>query len=206
MIISDRSMSVFFLFFVTLFTTVFLVGLTGCSDPESHDQPNIEVIQNMMEQPAIKAQDFDPHDREKSAIRLPPEGAIAQNREVYLYKGKPAEAAAKLVNPFGSHPSDEILTLGKNHFNNFCFVCHGPGGQGDGPVGKKFQGVKPPSLMSAKIRGVKDGAIFHIITDGQGVMNPYVNQMPFAKDRWAVVAYVRKLQRETAQEPQKETK
>jgi mono/diheme cytochrome c family protein len=196
MIISDRSMGMAFFFFISLFTAVFLMGLTGCSDPSAHTEPNIEVIQDMMEQPAIKAQDFDPHNREQSGMRLPPAGATAQNREVYLYKGNAAEAAAKLVNPY-KNPSEEILKLGKKHFSNYCFVCHGPGGQGDGPVASKFQGVKPPSIMSDKIRGVTDGAIFHIITEGQGVMGSYINQMPFAKDRWAVVAYVRQLQKET---------
>lgn len=196
MIISDRSMGVAFFFFVALFTSVFLVGLTGCGAPGNHSEPNVEVIQDMMEQPAIKAQDFEPNDREKSAIRLPPEGATAQNREVYLYKGKAEEAAQKLSNPYAA-PSEEILKLGKKHFSNYCLVCHGPGGQGDGPVAAKFGGVKIPSLMSDKVRGLRDGAIFHIITEGQGIMGSYANQMPLSKDRWAVVAYVRKLQSET---------
>ena len=88
----------------------------------------------------------------------------------------------------------DMLKLGAKHFKNFCYVCHGEKGMGDGPVADKFQGVKPPSLMSDKVRGMKDGQIFHIITDGQGVMGTYINHMPFSKDRWAVVAYVRKLQ------------
>lgn len=195
MIINDRSLGMAFFFFVSLFTVVFLVGLSGCSQPGPHDQPNVEVIQDMMEQPAIKAQDFDPHDREKSGVRLPPEGTAAQNREVYLYKGKADEAAAKLVNPYGN-PSDEIMALGKKHYNNYCFVCHGPTGMGDGPVAAKTMGVKIPSLMSDKVRGLRDGAIFHIISDGQGVMGTYINHMPFSKDRWAVVSYVRKLQKD----------
>ena len=63
-------------------------------------------------------------------------------------------------------------------------------------MASKFQGVKPPSLLSEKIRNTKDGGIFHIITEGQGVMGTYINHMPMSKDRWAVVAYVRKLQSE----------
>lgn len=190
--VSDRSFNFAMIFFVGLFATVFLMGLTGCSNDSS--QPNVEVIQDMMEQPAIKAQDFQPQNREKSGMRLPPEGTAAINREVYLYKGDPEGAGNNLKN---THVENvQFFTLGEKHYKNYCYVCHGEQGKGDGPVAGKFVGVKPPSLLSDKVRGMKDGQLFHIITDGQGVMGAYINQMPWAKDRWAVVSYVRKLQKE----------
>ena len=51
--------------------------------------------------------------------------------------------------------------------------------------------------MTDKIRNYPDGHIFHIITDGQGLMGRYIHQMPSEKDRWAVVNYVRELQKRT---------
>jgi mono/diheme cytochrome c family protein len=188
---TDRSLNWATFICIGLLVSVFVFGLTGCGP--SDGQPNIEVIQDMMEQPALKAQDFDPHNREKSSQLVPPEGTAAKNREVYLYKGNPEAAAANLKAP---EVNADMLKLGEKHFKNYCYVCHGEKGMGDGPVASKFQGVKPPSLMSDKVRGMKDGGIYHIITDGQGVMGAYINQMPFSKDRWAVVAYVRKLQSE----------
>ncbi|MCC6137009.1 MAG: cytochrome c [Bdellovibrionaceae bacterium] len=189
--VSDRSLSVAMMFFVGLFAMVFLMGLTGCTkDPQ---QTNIEVIQDMMVQPSVKAQDVNPHTG-KSGMLVPPEGTAAMNREVYLYKGDPQAAAEKLTNPSGD--TAEVLEMGERHFKNYCYVCHGEQGKGDGPVAEKFQGIKPPSLLSDKVRGMKDGQIFHIITDGQGVMGAYINQMPWSKDRWAVVTYVRKLQKD----------
>lgn len=192
MMMSDRTLSVAMFVCIGMFAAVFLMGLTGCSDPT---RPNVEVIQDMMVQPAIKAQDVDPHTG-KSGMRVPPEGTAAINREVYLYKGNPEMAAQKLSNPYAT-PSAEIIKLGEKHYKNFCMVCHGDVGKGDGPVADKFQGVKPPSLLTPKVRGMKDGQIFHIITEGQGVMGTYINHMPFSKDRWAVVSYVRKLQKES---------
>ncbi len=174
-----------------ILTAVLVLGLTGCG-PKGNE-PNVELIQDMMVQPAIKPQGTIPGDREKSGMRLPPEGSLAQNREVYLYKGDPQAAATHLKSP---EVTPEMLKLGEKNFKNFCFVCHGEKGAGDGPVASKFQGVKPPSLLSEKVRNLKDGGIFHIITEGQGVMGTYITQMPFSKDRWAVVAYVRKLQSE----------
>jgi mono/diheme cytochrome c family protein len=188
---SDRTLSWAFFFCVSLFASVFVFGLTGCGP--SDGKPNVELIQDMMVQPANKAQDSLPSNPEKSSQLVPPDGTAAMNREVYLYKGNPEGAASNLKMP---EVNAEMLKLGEKHFKNYCLVCHGEKGGGDGPVAGKFQGVKPPPLLSDKVRGMKDGQIFHIITDGQGVMGTYINHMPFSKDRWAVVAYVRKLQAE----------
>lgn len=188
---SDRTLNWASFLYVGIVASVSVLGFSGCG-PKGNE-PNVELIQDMMVQPAIKAQGTIPGDREKSGMRLPPEGTAAKNREVYLYKGDPQAAAANLKSP---EVTPEMLKLGEKHFKNYCFVCHGEKGAGDGPVASKFQGVKPPSLLSDKVRNLKDGGIFHIITDGQGVMGTYINQMPFSKDRWAVVAYVRKLQSE----------
>lgn len=168
-------------------------GLSSCG-PKGN-KPNVEVIQDMMEQPALKAQDFHPHDREKSSMLVPPEGTWPKNVKPYLYKGKPTEAGKKLVNPLKGDKSSELSELGQRHYENFCMVCHGQGGAGDGPVAPKFQGVKPPSLLTDKIKNYPDGRIFHIITVGQGIMGTYIHQLPKEKDRWAVVNYVRSLQK-----------
>lgn len=174
---------------------ILLVLLSSCTSDKS--QPNIEVIQDMMEQPALKSQDFvgpEGDRREKSSMLVPPEGSIPKGYEPYLFKGKPVEAGEKLTNPYKGKNDSVVLELGEKHFKNFCMVCHGEKGLGNGPVADKFVGIKPPSLLSDKIRGYPDGRIFHIITDGQGVMGQYTTQMPHSKDRWAVVEYVRALQ------------
>lgn len=191
----DRSLNWAFLICVSLFTAVFVMGLSGCTAGDRHKQPNVEIIQDMMEQPALKAQDFKPSNRDQGAMRVPPEGTIAKNREVYLYTGDLEGAIANLNNPH--EVTTQFLEVGKKNYMNYCFVCHGEFGKGDGPVGEKFQGVKPPPLISDKVRAMKDGQLFHIITEGQGVMGHYSNHMPFFKDRWAVVSYVRKLQKDS---------
>ena len=59
-----------------------LIFVAGCTKDSS--KPNVEVIQGMMEQPALKAQDFHPHDREKSSMLTPPAGTQPKNRKPYL--------------------------------------------------------------------------------------------------------------------------
>ena len=84
--------------------------------------------------------------------------------------------------------------MGQQSYEIYCSVCHGQKGAGDGPVAEKMA-VKPPALTSSKIKNFKDGRIFHIITDGQGVMGAYSYQIRDSKTRWAVVNYVRSLGR-----------
>ena len=163
----------------------------GCTKDPS--QPNVEVIQGMMDQPALKAQDSHPGHPDKSSMRVPPKGTWPKNVPPYLYAGKPEQAGANLQNPNGRAPSEETLKLGKRHYQNFCLVCHGAQGHGDGPVAAKFVGLKPPSLVTDKVRGFPDGRMFHIITDGQGVMGTYIHQLPKEADRWALVSYIRTL-------------
>ena len=126
---------------------------------------------------------------------VPPEGTWPKNMEPYLYKGKAALAGQELRNSYANNTSKEFQKLGETHYNNYCLLCHGAGGAGDGQVAAKFVGVKPPSLLTDKIKNFPDGRIFHIITDGQGVMGTYIHQLPKEKDRWAVVNYVRSLQK-----------
>lgn len=175
--------------------TLIVVGWALVSCGPTQNEPNVEIVQDMMEQPALKAQDFHPHDREKSSMLVPPDGSWPKNVKPYLYQNDPIAAGQKLKNPYVADQTPDFLEIGKIKYNNFCLVCHGEGGAGDGPVAAKFVGVKPPSLLTDKIKDYPDGRIFHIITAGQGVMGNYIAQLPEEKDRWAVVNYVRSLQK-----------
>jgi mono/diheme cytochrome c family protein len=187
-----------------LLTAAAMAGLlvTGlaCSKPGHHANTNIELIQDMMVQPALKAQDFEPMapgEPENTSIassRLPPVGSVPQGFKVYPYHLNPAEAAKVLKNPLAGNMSPEIIALGRTKFNTYCIVCHGALGHGDGLVAAKMS-LKPPPLISDKIIAMPDGGIFHIITDGQGVMSSYAYQLVDERDRWAIVNYVRSLQK-----------
>lgn len=84
------------------------------------------------------------------------------------------------------------LEQGKELFTTFCAVCHGPNGDGDGPVIKK--GFYPVNL---KVQGVKnrtDGYIFAYIRYGGKVMMPSYRESVSANEAWQIVNYVRHLQ------------
>lgn len=174
-----------------LFAALLLLGLSGCTD---HTRPNVELINDMAEQPALKSQDVHPGDREKSSMFVPPTGSVPRGYAPYQYAFDPEAAGAKLKNPFAGNRTPEVLEMGKVYYTRYCQVCHGEKADGKGPVHEKFQGLIK-SLQTAKVREWSDGRIFHVITAGQGVMGQYETQINKPEWRWAIVNYVRELQR-----------
>jgi len=128
--------------------------------------------------------------KDNFGMRPPVEGTVARGLLPYPFKGKPAEAEAKLINPL--IPTEKVLELGKQKYLTYCSPCHGNFGMGDSRLRGQFP--NPPTLHSDRIRNMKDGGIFHIITEGQNVMSSYASQLS-VDERWAIVHYIRVLQR-----------
>ena len=169
----------------TIFLTIFLIGCGG-----SKDRTNIEWIQDMMKQPAIKAQRKDG----KLGMQTPPEGTRALNRDYYPYAGDLDRAIKELKNPLAGKSSPEILLLGKRSYQKACIYCHGAKGDGEGSM-KSVMTVPPASLLTSKAVTMPDAQMYHIIYEGQGLMGAYRLQVRTDKERWAVVNYIRNLQK-----------
>jgi mono/diheme cytochrome c family protein len=82
---------------------------------------------------------------------------------------------------------------GKAVFANHCTACHGPLGQGDGPVSTKFPPA--PNLRHVSICKRTDGFLYGTLTAGGKAMPPMREGLT-SRDRWDLVAFVRALQRE----------
>lgn len=158
------------------------------------NKTNIELITNMMDQESIKSQDWDPKQGDKVQMRMPPEGTISRGHPPYIYQNDP-QGAEKQKNPLAGDMSPETLSLGHKTFDIYCAVCHGKEGAGDGKVAEKMA-VKPRNLLIPESLAYSDGRIYHAITAGKGVMGSYSSQIPDATRRWAVVNYVRTLQKQ----------
>lgn len=174
----------------TLALLMILAGVSACG-PRGNE-PNIELIQDMMEQPAVKAQRYDPWFKDGISSLVPPTNTAPIGFVPYKY-GTDAELAGREnKNPMAGDQSAPTLITGQKYFNTNCATCHGFQGHGDGPVSKKYP-LKIPALVSDKVRSWPDGHIFHVITMGQGTMGPYASHVPQAV-RWQVVNYIRHLQ------------
>ena len=131
----------------------------------------------------------------KPAVRMPPANTVARNIKYYPYKGDLQGAIDNLRNPYAGDFSNEVISQGRDYYRIYCSVCHGDNGKDIGLVGQKLGIIKPPSLVNEKVSAYPDARLFHIITDGQGLMRPYNTQIYKEKHRWAIVQYVRELQK-----------
>jgi caa(3)-type oxidase subunit IV len=86
-------------------------------------------------------------------------------------------------------PTDELLALGKKTFEANCVVCHGAGGQGNGPAGA---GLNPPPRNFTAEAGWKNGRsrdrVFYTLSNGLGSMPSYAGES--AATRWALAHYL----------------
>jgi mono/diheme cytochrome c family protein len=100
--------------------------------------------------------------------------------------------APLLTNPL--QPTPQVLERGKLVYERNCSVCHGTGGEGNGPV-VNAQSKFPfaPAVNGAATQVRSDGYIYAVIDVGRNFMPPYGARITHA-DRWAVVTYVRQLQ------------
>ena len=86
-----------------------------------------------------------------------------------------------------------LLERGHERFDVYCTPCHGRDGYGRGMVVQRGF-PPPPSYHSERLRTMPDAEIFDVITHGRATMPAYGPQLEPA-DRWAVVAFIRALQR-----------
>ena len=164
----------------SLFLLSLSLGLVACQ----HEQPNVIYMPDMVYSPSFKAQ-------EEGSMRMPVKGTVPRDFKPYAW-GKDDGDAAGRENKNSVRSTASNLYRGQALYNTYCIVCHGPAGEGDGSIVPKFP--RPPSLQSDKVRGWPDGRIYHVISTGQNLMPSYASQIE-QQDRWAIVHYVRALQR-----------
>jgi mono/diheme cytochrome c family protein len=86
----------------------------------------------------------------------------------------------------------DVVARGRERYEIFCAMCHGPTGQGDGMIVRRGY-RQPPSYHEDRLRQARVGYFFRVMTEGFGAMPPYRSQVP-VQDRWAIAAYIRALQ------------
>ena len=175
---------------IILFSSLLLMG---CSCSGGKNRTDIEVFHDMIQQRNVKTQEGE---NEQTLMLHPPENTIARNIYYYPYKGNPKEAEKELKNPFKNIFSAYVIGMGKRQYEKACIYCHGGTGKGEGLVAEKMA-VKPPSLLTTKVLTYSDERIYHIIHEGQGLMGAYRKQVTGEEERWALVNYIRLLQKQS---------
>jgi hypothetical protein len=174
---------------------VSVLMLTGCAGMTSR-KPPIEVFDDMDRQPKYKPQQASAFFGDARTSRVPVAGSIPRGhlREDDGYH-------TGIVNNMyvGKNPlpiTREVLLRGQQRYNIYCSPCHDRAGEGKGIVAIRTPSWQPTNLQEDRQKQMADGEIFSIISQGRRSMPAYRFQVP-ADDRWAIVAYVRALQRTT---------
>ena len=213
----------YFLLLLTL-VTVLVISIAGLRDysflPHKTKRPPIEIFPDMVRQAKVKAQapsDFyadgrgarDPvsgtvpigyaqplnkpqsNDSSQGAtMGSPYQVVVFEGRENYANTGK---TGTNWGNGLPFTATLATLERGRERYQIQCAVCHGATGTGNG-IATKYGLVGVANLQQQRLRDMTDGEIYNTIVNGKNTMLGYGStiQLP---DRWAIVAYIRALQR-----------
>jgi len=94
--------------------------------------------------------------------------------------------------------TDAFIKRGQSRFNIYCSACHGYDGRGNGAIPQRVAQGGGAWMAANLTDPVKvkqpNGQLFNTISNGYNTMMGYAHQIPHA-DRWAIVSYLRALQR-----------
>jgi mono/diheme cytochrome c family protein len=161
-------------------------------------QPNQEFMPQMAHSARSNTFSANPNLPDGQTQQPPVPRTIARGMMPLHFQATPENAlraGEELHNPLRA---DDVRAQqrGASVFANYCQVCHGSAGKGDGSVVQR--GVPPPpSFLAEKALRLKDGQMFHILTMGQGNMASYAGQLS-REDRWRAILHVRTLQKQAA--------
>ena len=162
---------------------------------------NYEFLPQMAHAPRYGAFAPNPNFPDGKTLEAPPQGTIPRGYTPLHYAATPQDAARageELRSPVDL-TSQQARERRSMVFANYCAVCHGAGGLGNGPVTQRGFPPPPPLLAEHALK-MKDGQMFHVLTFGQNNMPPYASQLS-REDRWNAIAYVRTLQAQVPAAP-----
>ena len=175
--------------------TLAVLAMSSCNhNPLS---PGVEYMPDMYRGPALETYSQTLLNGEMIPTAfMPVAGSIARGFEPYQFLNTPEgyeAAGASLRNPLTDVAKAE--TEGKELFTKYCIHCHGEKGDGVGSIKVKGEAFPVPSYYDDVHKSLPDGKMFHTLHFGKGLMGQHASQLN-KTERWKLVAYVNKLQRE----------
>jgi mono/diheme cytochrome c family protein len=203
-------MKYFFLVFAALVLTIVLIA--GLRDHKSPNRP-FEFFPDMDHQPKVKAQTESRFFADGIGPRAAVPGTVPLGWDI------PAKSAAgkpepqQVTNAYSAAPdyyntgkmgdrwgdglpvpvTAALMKRGQERYAINCQICHGASGAGNG-ITSKYGWVGIANYHEQRFVDMPDGQIFNTLTNGKDTMLGYGGNIPVA-DRWAIVAYIRALQK-----------
>jgi mono/diheme cytochrome c family protein len=170
-----------------------VLTLSGCSGVQR--TPPIQVWPDMRMQPKFEAQQSSGLFVDGRASRRRPDGVIARG---HMLEDSPMNTGMQPDGQYvGKSPvaiTPAVLAEGEWRFNTYCAPCHDKTALGRGMVSQRWTAWQPANLTEQRLVEAADGDLFNVISYGRRTMPPYGSQNR-PEERWAIVAYLRVLQR-----------
>jgi mono/diheme cytochrome c family protein len=175
-----------------------LVALTGCARGCTSSRPPIHLNPSMDDQPKVRAQTASTFFYDGASMRQPvpgtiPIGGLKEDAAFFTGKGADGQFVAAIPGTVPGNVNDALLERGRQRYVIYCQPCHDARGDGKGILFQRGN-VPTASFHQDKILKYPDGFVFEIITNGLALMPAYRWPIP-PSDRWAIIAYVRDLER-----------
>jgi mono/diheme cytochrome c family protein len=192
-------------YLITLFVGLLLVSILGLRGVP-FTRPPLDVFPEwafpgMKYQPKFRPQSASLFFADGRADRVPPENTVARGmlgEDDHFYQGKDAAGGWVRSFPAAINVDRALLERGRDRYTIYCQVCHGVAGDGMGITVRYGMGSLPTNgnYHTDRVRAMSEGELFSTITSGSvsKIMLGYADKLD-AADRWAVVAYIRALQR-----------
>lgn len=174
--------------------TVSVLGFRG----DKSTRPPLELIPDMDRQPKLRPQTTTGFFQDGMSSRLPVGGTVARGsayeiNPVNTGRLPSAPGTTNFVQTLPVPVTADLLARGKERYAIYCTPCHSPTGDGKGITGK-YGMVGMANFHEPRLVQMTDGEIFDTISLGKNNMGGYAANIE-VQDRWAIVAYVRALQR-----------
>ena len=162
--------------------------------------PRLNLVPDMDNQPRFKAQQANPLFADRRSERPAPEGTVPVGglaEDDHLHRGR---VGGEWADTFPFPVTAKVLARGQERYGIYCSPCHGLAGYGDGIVSVRADALQegtwalPSNFHADPVTSRPVGHIFNTISNGIRNMPAYGPQIPVA-DRWAIVSYVKALQR-----------
>lgn len=169
------------------------IGATSCFNKNS---PNYQYMPNMYE--SVGYETYEGVDNglfpQGTEALLSPENTIPKGYMPYEFENTPEskELARLQASPLDSLQREDNLARGKELYDIYCAICHGPKGKGQGTLVKREKILGVPSYDDIA-RNITVGSTYHTMYYGLNSMGSYASQMENGTELWQVAEYVMQL-------------
>lgn len=169
--------------------------MAACNGGGMRRDPGKIYAPDMTYSRAYDAYTYNPNFADSQSSRLPVPGTVARGHELpdHLQEG---DTNAYKGFTTTMRFSEGELSEGKRLYDIYCGICHGQKLDGQGPLfaSGKFASM-PANFKDAKYLGMSVGMMYAAIKFGKNAMGSYASQLD-VKQRWQVIAYIKKVQSE----------